>query len=50
MVITAPIVIGGVSIGSLSLVGPKRVDYKNLATALKLIVSEVEKLGDDNEK
>ncbi len=45
MMLTAPIVIDGVSIASLSLVGPKRVDYGSLATALKFIVSQAENLN-----
>lgn len=45
MVMSAPIVIDGVSIASLAVVGPKRVDYCSLATALKFIVSEAENLS-----
>ena len=42
MMMSAPIVVNGVSIASLALVGPKRIDYANVAAALKYIVSQVE--------
>ena len=45
MMLSAPIVIDGVSIASLALVGPKRVDYGSLAAALKFIVNEAENLN-----
>ncbi|MBE5741427.1 MAG: heat-inducible transcription repressor HrcA [Clostridiales bacterium] len=45
MMMSAPIVINGVSIASLALVGPKRIDYANVAAALKFIVNQI-----DNEK
>lgn len=44
MMLTAPITINGVTIASLSLVGPKRVDYAMLASALKFIVSQADDL------
>lgn len=44
MMLIAPIKIHGVPIASLSLVGPKRVDYRTLASALKFIVSQAEDL------
>ncbi len=47
MMLSAPIVIDGVSIASLALVGPKRVDYGSLAAALKFIVNEAENLSKD---
>ncbi len=43
MMMSAPIVINGVPIASLALVGPKRIDYANVAAALKFIVSQIEK-------
>ncbi len=43
MMMSAPIVINGVPIASLALVGPKRVDYANVAAALKFIVSQLDK-------
>lgn len=49
MIMTAPIVIDGVNIASLALVGPKRIDYSNLATALKFIVSQAENLNKKGE-
>ena len=45
MMMSAPIVINGVPIASLALVGPKRIDYANVAAALKFIVNQI-----DNEK
>jgi heat-inducible transcriptional repressor len=45
MMLSAPIVIDGVSIASLALVGPKRVDYGSLAAALKFIISQAENLN-----
>ena len=47
MMLSSPIVIDGVSIASLALVGPKRVDYRSLATALKFIVGQAENLNKD---
>ncbi|MFQ6724120.1 MAG: hypothetical protein ACLRFE_02135 [Clostridia bacterium] len=45
MMLSAPIIIDGVSIASIALVGPKRVDYGSLAAALKFIVSQAENLN-----
>lgn len=45
MMMSAPIVINGVPIASLALVGPKRIDYANVAAALKFIVNQI-----DNQK
>ena len=45
MMMSAPIVINGVPIASLALVGPKRIDYANVAAALKFIVNQI-----DNDK
>lgn len=44
MMISAPIVIGGVPIASLALVGPKRIDYASVAGALKFIVGQINEL------
>lgn len=50
MMMSAPIVINGVSIASLALVGPKRVDYANVAAALKFIVNQIDNMkGGKNE-
>ncbi len=50
MMMSAPIVINGVSIASLALVGPKRIDYANVAAALKFIVNQIDNLkGGKNE-
>lgn len=45
MMMSAPIVINGVSIASLALVGPKRIDYAQVAAALKFITSQIDKKG-----
>lgn len=51
MMMSAPIVINGVPIASLALVGPKRIDYANVAAALKFIVNQIDNLkGDKNER
>ena len=42
MMMSAPIVINGVPIASLALVGPKRIDYANVAAALKFIVNQID--------
>ena len=48
MLMSAPIVINGVPIASLALVGPKRIDYANVAAALKFIVNQIDKKGEGN--
>lgn len=48
MMMSAPIVIDGVPIASLALVGPKRIDYANVAAALKFIVNQIDKKGGVN--
>ena len=45
MMLSAPIIIDGVSIASLALVGPKRVDYGSLAAALKFIINQAENIN-----
>ncbi len=47
MLMSAPIVIGGVPIASLALVGPKRIDYANVAAALKFIVNQIDNIKGD---
>jgi len=48
MMMSAPIVINGVPIASLALVGPKRIDYANVASALKFIVNGIENMKGEN--
>lgn len=48
MMMSAPIVINGVPIASLALVGPKRVDYANVAAALKFIVNQIDNMKGGN--
>lgn len=51
MLMSAPIVINGVSVASLALVGPKRIDYANVAAALKFIVNQIDNTkGGNNAK
>ena len=47
MMLSAPIVINGVPIASLALVGPKRIDYQQVASALKFIVGQIDNLKGD---
>lgn len=42
MMMSAPIMVNGVPIASLALVGPKRIDYANVAAALKFIVCQID--------
>ena len=42
MMMSAPIMVNGVPIASLALVGPKRIDYANVAAALKFIVTQID--------
>ena len=44
MMMSAPIIINGVPIASLALVGPKRIDYANVAAALKFIVNQIDNM------
>ena len=48
MMMSAPIVVNGVPIASLALVGPKRIDYANVAAALKFIVNQIDNLKGGN--
>lgn len=48
MMLSAPIVINGVPIASLALVGPRRIDYQQVASALKFIVGQIDNLKGDN--
>ena len=50
MLMSAPIVINGVPIASLALVGPKRIDYANVAAALKFIVNQISNKGEESGK
>lgn len=43
--ITAPIIIKGVTVASIAVIGPERMDYANIAGALKVVM---EKLKQDN--
>lgn len=47
MMMSAPIVINGVPIASLALLGPKRIDYANVAAALKFIVNQIDGIKGD---
>lgn len=41
--ITAPIVIKGAPVASIAVIGPDRMDYANIAQALKIVMSELNK-------
>lgn len=44
-VVKAPIMVGGKNIGSIGVVGPQRMDYSLIASAVKFVASEIENLG-----
>ena len=50
MMMSAPIKIDGVPIASLALLGPKRIDYSVVASALKYIMGRIDNKGDKSEK
>ena len=41
--ITAPIVIKGTPVASIAVLGPDRMDYANIAQALKIVMNELNK-------
>ena len=41
--ITAPIVIKGTPVASIAVIGPDRMDYANIAGALKIVMNELNK-------
>ena len=41
--ITAPIIIRGTPVASLAVIGPDRMDYANIAQALKIVMNELDK-------
>ena len=43
-VVKAPIIVGGKNIGSFGVVGPQRMDYSLIASAIKFVASEIENL------
>ena len=43
--IKAPIVINGTPVASLAVIGPERMDYAGIASAIKLVTSELNKKG-----
>lgn len=51
--VKAPIVVEGQTVASIGVVGPHRMDYSNIASALKLVMSELDKTkseGENDEK
>lgn len=43
-VVKAPIIVGGKNIGSFGVVGPQRMDYSLIASAIKFVANEIENL------
>ena len=46
----APIIVGGKNIGSFGVVGPQRMDYSLIASALKFVSNELENLDKIEDK
>lgn len=44
-IVKAPIMVGGKNIGSIGVVGPQRMDYSLIASAVKFVASEIENLN-----
>ena len=44
--IKAPIVINGTQVASLAVIGPERMDYASIASAIKVVTSELNKIKD----
>ena len=49
-VVKAPIIVGGKNIGSFGVVGPQRMDYSLIASALKFVSNELENLDKVEDK
>ena len=43
-VVKAPILVGGKNVGSIGVVGPQRMDYSLIASAIKFVANEIENL------
>ena len=41
-IVKAPIVVSGKTVASIGVVGPQRMDYSNIASALKLVMNELD--------
>ena len=50
MMMSAPIKVDGVPIASIALLGPKRIDYSVLASALKYIVNKIDEIKGGNDE
>lgn len=46
-VVKAPIVVGGKQLASIGVIGPQRMDYSKIASALKLVIDELKSLKGD---
>lgn len=46
-VVKAPIVVGGRQLASIGVIGPQRMDYSKIASALKLVIEELEEIKGD---
>lgn len=48
-VVKAPIVVGGRQLASIGVIGPQRMDYSRIASALKLVIDELKSLKGDED-
>ncbi len=48
-VVKAPIVVGGKQLASIGVIGPQRMDYSKIASALKLVIDELKSLKGDED-
>ena len=46
-VVKAPIVVGGKQLASIGVIGPQRMDYNRIASALKLVIEELSQIKGD---
>ena len=42
-VVKAPILVGGNKLASIGVIGPQKMDYSGIASALKVVIDELEK-------
>ena len=45
-VIKAPIMVGGNKLASIGVIGPQKMDYSGIASALKVVIDELNKRGE----
>ena len=44
-VMKAPVVVGGNKLASIGVIGPQKMDYSGIASALKIVIDELQKHG-----